>query len=237
LAGLLQHVEVIVIVGTDAWSTGVIAVDGPAASGKSTLARRVAEELGISYLDTGAFYRAAALAVLRAGADFEDESVAVETVRRAVITQDEGRTWLDGEEVESQIRSRWVTEAASKVATLPGVRQLLVQLQRNWVEDRGGSAVVEGRDIGSVVFPDASLKVFLTADPRERTRRRLAEMTGSAEVEIGQSLARRDEKDTTRAASPLRRMPEAVEIDTTSLSPEAAALKVLKAFRARSVAG
>lgn len=216
---------------------GVIAIDGPSASGKSTLARRVAGELGVAHLDTGAFYRAAALAVLRAGADCEDEWAAVETVRRVVIAQDEGRTSLDGEEVELQIRTRRVTEAASKVAALPGVRRILVELQRNWVEDQGGSAVVEGRDIGSVVFPDASLKVFLTAAPRERTRRRLAEMSGGAEVEVGESLALRDERDTTRAASPLRRMPEAVEIDTTSLSPEAAAAEVLKALEARGGPG
>lgn len=216
---------------------GVVAIDGPAASGKSSLARRVAGELGVEYLDTGAFYRAAALAVLRAGGDCEDESAAVRAVSGAVIAQSGGRTRLDGEDVEGEIRTQRVTEAASRVAAMPGVRRILVERQRDWVRGRGGSAVVEGRDIGSVVFPDAPLKVFLTAASRERTRRRVAEMSGAVEGEVGESLARRDQQDSTRSVSPLRRTPDAVEVDTTSLSLEEAAGKVLRMLSARGHRG
>lgn len=215
----------------ESWQ-GVIAIDGPAASGKSTLARRVAAELGLVYLDTGGFYRAAALAVLRAGADCDQEEASTAVVCRAAIAQHDGRTWLDGQDVEREIRTRRVSEAASKVATLPGVRRILVERQRRWVEDRGGSAVVEGRDIGSVVFPDAAVKVYLTAASEERIRRRAAEMTGDAEPEeVGESLARRDRQDIARAASPLRRMPDAIEINTTALDPEEATSAVLKMVR------
>ncbi|MCQ3802583.1 MAG: (d)CMP kinase [Acidimicrobiia bacterium] len=208
---------------------GVIAIDGPAASGKSTLARRVAGELGLAYLDTGGFYRAAALAVLRAGEDCDHEEESVAVVCRAAIAQSDGRTSLDGEDVEKEIRTQRVSEAASKVAALPGIRRILVERQRRWVEDRGGSAVVEGRDIGSVVFPDAEVKVYLTAASDERTRRRAAEMTEDTEPEeVGESLARRDQKDISRAASPLHRMPDAIEINTTALNPEEATGEVLK---------
>lgn len=217
---------------------GVIAIDGPAASGKSTLARRLAQELGLAWLDTGAFYRAAALAVLRAGADLGDEKGAVDVVKRRVISQDGGRTFLDGEDVETEIRTPRVTEAASRVAVLPGVREMMVQSQRRWVEERGGSAVVEGRDIGSVVFPDALVKVYLTADSDERARRRLAELGNAPETSaVQESLARRDRKDATRTASPMRRTPDAVEINTTDLSPDEAMGQVLGLVRAAGVTG
>ena len=221
--------------GGDVWWKGVIAIDGPAASGKSTLARRLAEELELVCLDTGAFYRAAALAVLRAGADSEDESV--EVVRRAVIAQEGGRTRLDDRDVETEIRTPRVTEAASKVAALPRVREILVERQRRWVQERGGSAVVEGRDIGAVVFPDALVKVYLTAASDERARRRRAELENAPEAGIvEESLTRRDEKDSTRTASPLRRAPGAVEINTTALSPDEAVTRVLEMVRASRVA-
>ena len=223
--------------GGDVRWKGVVAIDGPAASGKSTLARRLAEELVLVYLDTGAFYRAAALAVLRAGADFEDELAAVEVVRRAVIAQEGGRTRLDDQDVETEIRTPRVTEAASKVAAFSRVREILVERQRRWVEERGGSAVVEGRDIGAVVFPDALVKVYLTAASDERARRRRAELEDAPEAGIvEESLARRDEKDATRTASPLRRAPGAVEINTTALSPDEAVTRVLEMVRASRVA-
>ncbi len=211
---------------------GVIAIDGPAASGKSTLARRLAGELGLAHLDTGAFYRAAALAVLRAGSDCRKEAAAVEVVRRVSISQDAGRTRLDGEDVESRIRSQEVTEAASRVAALPGVRRVLVESQREWVNRRGGSAVVEGRDIGTVVFPEAAVKIYLTAAPAERTRRRAAEMGGPVrQGQVAESIARRDRNDSNRAASPLRRASGALEIDTTTLGSEEAAAVVLELIR------
>ncbi len=222
--------------GADRWR-GVIAIDGPAASGKSTLARRLAQELGLAWLDTGGFYRAAALAALRAGADLEDEERAVEVVRRRMVSQEGSRILLDGEDVETEIRTPRVTEAASKVALLPGVRRIMVQMQRGWVEERGGSAVVEGRDIGSVVFPDAPVKVYLTAQSDERTRRRLAELGDAREPSaVQESLARRDRTDATRTASPMRRMPDAVEIDTTTLSPDQAVERVLGLVRATRLA-
>ncbi|MYB78616.1 MAG: (d)CMP kinase [Acidimicrobiia bacterium] len=218
--------------GAGRWR-GVIAIDGPAASGKSTLARRLAAELGLAWLDTGAFYRAAALSVIRAGEDFDDEEGAVGVVRRRVISQEGGRTFLDGEDVETEIRTPRVTEAASRVAALPGVREIMVRSQRRWVRERGGSAVVEGRDIGSVVFPDAPVKVYLTAEAGERARRRLAELGSDPEAPaVPESLARRDRTDSNRTASPLRRVQDAVEINTTDLNADQAVAEVLGLVRA-----
>ena len=217
---------------------GVIAIDGPAAGGKTTLARLLAEATGLAYLDTGAFYRAAALAVLREGVSCEHETAAAQVVERAAITQAEGRTRLDGEDVEEEIRTRAVTAASSRVATLPAVRRILVERQRKWVAERGGSAVVEGRDIGSVVFPDAAVKIFLTADGDERTRRRAGEMKIPGEAdEVAESLARRDRRDVSRTVSPLRTMPDAMVIDTTSLGPEQVAAMVLEVMAAGGPVG
>ncbi len=207
---------------------GVIAIDGPAASGKSTLARSLAERLGVAYLDTGAFYRAAALAALRVGVDCDDEAAVAEVVRQAVITQDNGRTSLNGEDVERDIRTPQAAAAASRVATLPGVREILVERQRTWVMERGGEAVVEGRDIGSVVFPRAEVKIFLTASADERTDRRARETRGGRPAEVGRRLAGRDRQDASRAASPLRLLPDAVLIDTTTLGPEQVVAEAFK---------
>ena len=233
LARLFRYVEHTVSIGQDGGWRGVVAIDGPSAGGKSTLARRVASELGLACLDTGAFYRAAALAVLRSGVDPENETAVVEVVRRASIGQGEGRTCLDDQDVETEIRTPRVTEAASRVAALPGVRKILVERQRLWVRERGGSAVVEGRDIGSVVFPDAPVKIYLTASSDERARRRTAELASAPDAgQVAESLARRDEKDAARAVSPLRRMPDAVVLDTTALSPDQAAAQVMKMIAA-----
>ena len=210
----------------------VIAIDGPAASGKSTLARRLAGRLGVAYLDTGAFYRAAALAVLAAGEDCDDEASVARVVGRAKITQEDGRTRLNGQDVEMQIRSPAVTAAASRVATVAGVRDILAERQRDWVTDHGGEAVVEGRDIGSVVFPQADVKVFLTASDDERTRRRAGELVDGEVKEVAQSLAVRDRQDTARVVSPLRCTPDAVVIDTTGLGPEEVVSQVLRLVEA-----
>ena len=153
----------------------IVAIDGPGGSGKSTVARRVAERLGWSHLDTGAFYRAATVAVLRAGIDPEDSHSVLASLTGRVFSQEPGVMLLDGEDVSVAIRQEDVTAAVSAVSAHPEVRRLLVGMQRDWVAERPGGAVVEGRDIGTVVFPDAMVKVYLDADPVVRARRRAGE--------------------------------------------------------------
>lgn len=194
----------------------IVTVDGPGGTGKSTVSRVVARRADLPHLDTGAFYRAATLAVIRAGADpFDDEAV-VEVVSAADMAQEEGRMFLDDEDVSEEIRGAAVTAAVSAVSAHPGVRQLLVELQRDWVTQHGGG-VVEGRDIGSVVFPDATVKVFLDASAEIRALRRSLE-TGERLDDVLDDLNRRDGLDSTRAASPLAVPDGAVVIDTSALS-------------------
>jgi cytidylate kinase len=179
----------------------VVAIDGPAGAGKSTVARAVADALGFTYLDSGAMYRAVALQALRSRKPPADEARSLDT------------TLLKSPE----IRTPQVSEAASKVATLPEVRAALVERQRELM--RNGDWVAEGRDIGTVVAPDAAVKVFLTADPAERARRRAAEL-GVDPKTVLQEQTLRDEQDTGREHSPLKPAPGAVELDTTGLSIE-----------------
>jgi CMP/dCMP kinase len=202
--------------------TGVIAMDGPSGTGKSTVARGVATRLGTRYLDTGAMYRAATLAVLRAGVDPADGVRVTEVVERAVI--DVGtdpaapRVLLDGVGVDREIRSAEVTGAVSAVSAVPAVRAHLVAAQRALIED--GPIVVEGRDIGSVVWPTACPKVFLTASPHVRAQRRAGELGtpgDGAVAAVAADIERRDHLDSTRAASPLTRAEDAVVVDTTEL--------------------
>ena len=188
----------------------VIAIDGPVGSGKSTVARAVAARLGLECLETGAMYRAVAAAVVRrAEADADPGPAAIALVAGVEIEMGGGRVVVDGDDVTDEIRRPEVGRMVSKVAALPEVRDRLVAIQRRWVEDRGG-AVVEGRDIGSVVFPDAELKVFLTATPEERARRR--------DDEDADDVRRRDRIDSTRAVSPLVVPDGAVVIDSTGRS-------------------
>jgi cytidylate kinase len=197
----------------------VVAVDGPSGSGKSTVSRRLAEQLDFRYLDTGAMYRAVTWAVLRAGVDPNDRD-AVADVSAAIsleIGTDPGRPHVrvDGTPVESAIRGPEVTSAVSAVAAVPAVRTQLVAAQREIIVD-AGCIVVEGRDIGAVVAPDAHLKVYLTATAFERARRRSNETA----AELGATtadLARRDRLDSTRAVDPLRPAPDALVLDTTEL--------------------
>lgn len=198
----------------------MIAVDGPGGVGKSTVSRRVAQRLGLDHLDTGAFYRAATLAVLEAGVDPSDADDVAGIVEEVSIDHRQGRTYLGGRDVSAEIRGADVTAAVSVVAAHPGVRRSMVAAQRRWVDRRGGEAVVEGRDIGTVVFPDAVIKVFLDADPEVRAVRRSREV-GSAPAEVAAALRARDRLDISRADSPLRAAPEAVVIDTSDLSIEA----------------
>ena len=182
----------------------LIAIDGPAGAGKSTVARAVADALGFTYLDSGAMYRCVALAQLRGAADPLD----------CTIDLANGHVELDGEDVTEAIRTTEVTDMASKVSADPAVREALVERQREIIAV--GDHVAEGRDIGTVVWPGAELKVFLTASPEERARRR-AEQLGADPVAILTEQRIRDERDRTREHSPLHAAPDAVELDTTGL--------------------
>ncbi len=186
----------------------IVAIDGPAGAGKSTVARALAQALGYGYLDSGAMYRAVALMTMRHG------GAASEQAERLALELDD-RVRIDGEDVTEAIRSPDVSEAASRVATNPRVRTALAQKQRELLAD--GDWVAEGRDIGTVVAPDAPVKVFLTADPEERARRRADELGGDV-LTVQRDQAIRDAQDTSREHSPLAMAPGAVELDTTGLS-------------------
>lgn len=197
----------------------VIAIDGPGGVGKSTVSNRVATALQLPHLDTGSTYRAAGLMALRSGAELEDASAVVDSIRDADITIELGVVSIDGMEVTEALRSDAVTSASSAVAKHPEVRAGIVALQRSWVADHGGSAVVEGRDIGTVVFPDAPVKIYLTARPEVRAARRAndAEAGSKTRDQIAAELAARDHADSTRATSPLRPADDAVIVDTSDL--------------------
>lgn len=202
--------------------TGVVALDGPSGTGKSTVARRLASRLEARYLDTGAMYRAATLAVLRAGADPADPVAVTKVVENAEIALSTDpaapEVLLDGGDVSAEVRSAEVTGSVSAVSAVPSVRAQLVSLQRRLIGS--GGIVVEGRDIGSVVWPMARPKVYLTASPEARARRRAAELPGTDVAAVAADIARRDGLDSTRAASPLMRADDAVELDTTDLDVE-----------------
>lgn len=206
----------------------IIAIDGPAGSGKSTTARAISRALGFPYVDTGAMYRAFGLAFLRAGApddQGEIDSLIENTNISLSFDVARARTWLNDEDVTEEIRTSRVSQAASFVAKMPDVRKSMVKHQRAIAEDavrQKGGAIVEGRDIGTVVFPNADLKIFLDADLDERARRRMADMTdnGVAAEEVREALDRRDTADKTRAVAPLQVATDAHRIDTTNLTFE-----------------
>jgi cytidylate kinase len=197
----------------------IIAVDGPGGSGKSTVSRKLAQRLGWLHLDTGAFYRAATLAVLRAGVDLSVEDEVVGAVSVGTFVQEGGRMYLDGEDVSVDIRSYEVTASVSAVAALPEVRKVMVSHQRAWVSRHGQNVVVEGRDIGTVVFPEADLKIWLSASAEERARRR-ALQTGEKLAVVIKELDRRDRADSDRKVSPLTPAEDAVHLDTTGMTVE-----------------
>jgi cytidylate kinase len=198
---------------------GVIALDGPSGTGKSTVARGLAERLGTRYLDTGAMYRAATLAVLRVGAPIEDSVRVTDLVEAAKIdiSTDPAAPAisLDGTPVDVEIRTPEVTAAVSAVSALPAVRAHIVALQRELIGD--GAIVVEGRDIGSVVWPTARPKIYLTASPEARAARRAGELSDADVARVAADIERRDRLDSTRAASPLVQADDAIELDTTDL--------------------
>jgi cytidylate kinase len=204
----------------------LIAIDGPAGAGKSTVARALARELGFPYLNSGAMYRCVALLWL---ASPEQRPAAL--ARAAQIEVAGGRVLLDGREVTEEIRAPEVSEAASLLAADPGVREALVAKQRLLIA--GGDWVAEGRDIGTVVAPNAALKVFLTASPDERARRRAAEL-GAQDAIVLAEQALRDERDSTREHSPLRPAPGAVTLDTTGLGVEEVVARILALARSAS---
>lgn len=207
----------------------IVAIDGPAGSGKSTVAKMLAERLGFHYLDTGAMYRAVALTALRRGVDPLDERAVTAIARDAFIEfeHDAGsavptRILFDGEDVSLAIRAPEVDDAVSAVAKLPRVREAMVERQRAQIEY--GDLVAEGRDIGTVVFPDAAVKVFLTASPEERARRRHVELEERgvrvAQDEVQDAMTARDTADSTRKAAPLMAAADARVLDTTDLDIE-----------------
>ena len=208
----------------------VIAIDGPAGSGKSTVARALAQRLGLDCLDTGAMYRAVTFAVLRAGADPGDHDVVAATARAVELRVSTGRVIVDNVDATVEIRGPEVTRAVSVVAANAEVRLEMAARQREWAHKHGGG-VLEGRDIGTVVFPDADLKVFLQASLGERARRRASEHSGDREEpdrhQVAADIARRDDYDSSRTANPLAVADDAHVVDTTGLSVDEVVARVL----------
>jgi cytidylate kinase len=207
----------------------LVTIDGPAGSGKSSVARHVAARLGVVNLNTGAAYRAAALLALREGADLSDDGMLAGLARRVGL--DPAGASIDGARVpDPDLRTPEVAAAASKVSASAGLREVLLPVQRAAADAArdGGGAVVEGRDIGTVVLPDAELKVFLLADPEERARRRARQTGREGEIDrIRDAISRRDRQDSEREVSPLKPAPDAVVLDTTTLSLEEVVSRVL----------
>ncbi len=215
--------------------TTVIAIDGPSGSGKSTVAREVAAALDLAVLDTGAMYRAVTLAALDAGVALDDADACAAVVRTSVITVEDDVTMLSGRDVSAEIRGPVVTGAVSTVSAHAPVRDILVAQQREWVAGHGGG-VVEGRDIGTVVFPDATVKVFLVASDEERARRRQRDEMAAARTvaveDVQAALDCRDAIDSGRAVSPLRAADDAVVIDSTRLDIDTIVAEVIACARA-----
>jgi len=215
----------------------IIAIDGPSAAGKSTLAKRIARDLGFTYLDTGAMYRALALKVLSEGIDIDDGPTLKELVERTTIdlreTGESLKVLLDGEDVSDKIRTPEVSQMASKASALPVVRQRMLVLQR--ALGQRGNVVAEGRDVGTVVFPEANMKIFLDASTQERARRRVEELRRAGQqvslTDTLREMAERDKRDRERDLAPLRKADDAIAIDSSSLDAEALAQTVMQEIR------
>lgn len=213
----------------------VIALDGPAGAGKSTISRLIAQKAGLDFLDTGAMYRAVAFAVLERGVDVNDVEAVGDLAEGVRIDLGDERLVVDGKDATDAIRGPQVTSVVSVIATYPRVRTAMREQQRQWIVAHGGG-VVEGRDIGTVVFPDALLKVFVTASPRVRAERRFAQTGGDIDA-IAESIAQRDHIDSTREDSPLRPAADSVVLDTSDMTIDEVVDFVVRTFCDRDVAG
>ena len=216
-----------------------MAIDGPAGAGKSTIAKRVASRLQFTYIDTGAMYRAVALWAWRQGVAFDDMHRLEQLANASEIDLAPGKIVLNGEDVSDAIRVPEVSNGASRIAVIPGVRRAMVAKQREL--GRRMSAVMEGRDIGTVVFPDADVKIYLDAAVAERVRRRLQEMRAKGdpitEAELTAQIQERDLRDSTRADAPLSQAPDAIYLDSTGMSIEEVEEAILKLVRSRVTNG
>ena len=212
----------------------VIAIDGPAGAGKSTIAKALARDLGIAYLDTGAMYRGVTFAVLRKGLSATDVDAVGRVAQSVVFVQTADTLEVDNVDATAAIRTSEIDAAVSHIAANSVVRDEMRLRQRQWIADHNGG-VVEGSDIGSVVFPDATLKVYLVATPLVRAERRVAQHGGDV-AEIARAIAERDERDSTRADSPLRQTPDAVVVDTSNRSVDqiVADIRTLLTLRLKS---
>jgi cytidylate kinase len=215
----------------------IIAIDGPSGAGKGTVARALAARLGYRHIDTGAMYRALAWKALHDGVDLGGDAAVAALGERAAFDVEDGRVGIDGHDVRTAIRTPEIDKAAAAVARHPAVRRVLVARQRAYGE--GGGVVMEGRDIGTVVFPDADVKIYLDASPDERARRRAADPAHTSSKsaplsEVATALAERDRSDSTRAVSPLAVAPDATVIDTTGVPVDRVVEQVLALVTSRS---
>jgi cytidylate kinase len=217
----------------------VITIDGPSASGKGTVAALVAAQLGFHYLDSGSLYRLVALLAIRRGIPLDDEATLAEAARRLPVVFSDGTVWLDGEDAGDAIRGEEVGMGASCVGALPAVRAALLERQRAFGQAPG--LVTDGRDMGSVVFPAATLKIFLTASADERASRRYKQLIGKGESanlqKIKQDIVDRDARDAARTVAPLRQEPDAKLLDTTELTIDQAVDAVVRWFREQQASG
>jgi cytidylate kinase len=215
----------------------IIAIDGPSGAGKGTIARALAARLEYRHIDTGAMYRAVAWKALSEGLDVHDEAAVASVSDRAVFDLDAGRVVIDGVDVSKAIRTPAIDKGATAVARHPAVRRALVARQQEMGRD--GGVVMEGRDIGTAVFPDADLKIYLDASPEERARRRASDPAhttagSSALADVATALAERDRNDSTRAASPLAMAPDAIHIETTGVPIESVVEQVMAIVAGKS---
>ena len=215
----------------------IVAIDGPSGAGKGTVARELARRLNYKHLDTGAMYRAVAWKALHDGVSLDDEDAVAALAERADLEAGSVRVAIDGHDVTTAIRTTEIDRAAAATSRLPKVRAVLVARQRK--EGDGGGIVMEGRDIGSVVFPDADVKIYLDAAPEERARRRAADPAHgmsrtAATADVAMELEARDRSDKTRASSPLMVAPDAIEIDTTGVSVEDVVRRVMEIVKTKN---